>query len=908
MRLLLCLLLVGGWVLLLPAQREGYRWAIGNGYALNFHTQPPSVDSGYQALEPHIATLCDAQGELLLYTNGSRVWNRQHQQINAQLLSSSDPEWVLIVPQPGSSRCYIFTAETSNGFSQVRYSIVDMAAQGGQGAVLSSGQVLSTTIGQDWTLAAQGFCQGSVYWLVLSNPAYVNLSGALKLRAYRIGAQGLNAAAVETDLLSAASFPVSNAFGLRFSPAGDRAVFYTGGTVTARFDPATGLFSQFQRIDPLSQAFYFEFSPSGRYLYASELLGSTQAPPGDTLHTRLYQYDLEAGSTQAIRASRTLIHLGSPLLAPQLAPDGQIYLPRARPDLFAPAYSIIRQPDLPGAAASFALHALPLPNRSPNTYSAWAPLISSHFFAPGRAAFAPGFAGPDTALCPGEPAPLGRTPDSAYAYAWEPPAWLDAPQSPETGFMYLPDVYRDTLLPYTVTASDGFCQYRDTVEVLVRAQPVPPEVSGSRSVCPGAPPHGYRIASPQPSHLYTWEILQGGVPLSPATGDSLLADWQDTPGEGLIRVTPVLPGACPGTPLLIPVRISAELRPPRPEGPAVLCPGQRSGQVYGVPPSPGSQYGWEIEGGTLAAGQGSPQVTVDWNASGPHRIWVRETGPGADCSGVSDTLEVEVLAAAAPLSLLRVSVDTASGRTLQVSWPAQPAADSVTLEREEAPGFWAAAGRFPAAAPGAWADAGLAPEARSYAYRLSARGACDTLLLAPPHRSILLGGSRDTLLGRIQLEWTAYEGWPVERYEVWRRLDAAGWQLLRTLPGDSLRLVLDSARDGFRHAFRVLAAGAAPGQRSWSAEAVFGFLHPVLVPNVFSPNGDGVHDRWVIGKLELYPEHRLLVTDRWGRRVLEAAPYRNGWEAEQLPEGVYYYSLRLRPSDRPMRGTVTVLR
>ncbi|MBK8952871.1 MAG: hypothetical protein IPM85_11900 [Chitinophagaceae bacterium] len=26
-----------------------------------------------------------------------------------------------------------------------------------------------------------------------------------------------------------------------------------------------------------------------------------------------------------------------------------------------------------------------------------------------------------------------------------------------------------------------------------------------------------------------------------------------------------------------------------------------------------------------------------------------------------------------------------------------------------------------------------------------------------------------------------------------------------------------------------------------------------LIPNVFSPNGDGVHDRWITGYLESYP-------------------------------------------------------
>jgi gliding motility-associated-like protein len=74
---------------------------------------------------------------------------------------------------------------------------------------------------------------------------------------------------------------------------------------------------------------------------------------------------------------------------------------------------------------------------------------------------------------------------------------------------------------------------------------------------------------------------------------------------------------------------------------------------------------------------------------------------------------------------------------------------------------------------------------------------------------------------------------------------------------------------------------------------------PVFVPNVFSPNGDGVND-----VLDLpfgpYISTSMSIFDRWGSLVWEGDPARTGFRGvhhlsnEPLSEGVYYYILRLQ--------------
>jgi len=83
------------------------------------------------------------------------------------------------------------------------------------------------------------------------------------------------------------------------------------------------------------------------------------------------------------------------------------------------------------------------------------------------------------------------------------------------------------------------------------------------------------------------------------------------------------------------------------------------------------------------------------------------------------------------------------------------------------------------------------------------------------------------------------------------------------------------------------------------------------IPNVFTPNGDGLNDRFEIRGLELYPENRLIIFNRWGNEVYSAKTYTNDWDGANLSEGTYYYIFELRLHSghwQTFKGFVTLMR
>jgi gliding motility-associated-like protein len=81
-------------------------------------------------------------------------------------------------------------------------------------------------------------------------------------------------------------------------------------------------------------------------------------------------------------------------------------------------------------------------------------------------------------------------------------------------------------------------------------------------------------------------------------------------------------------------------------------------------------------------------------------------------------------------------------------------------------------------------------------------------------------------------------------------------------------------------------------------------------PNVFSPNGDGKNEKFVIGGIEKYPGAKLQVFNRWGGQVYRSNDYRNNWNGSDLNEGTYFYILEVKKPDgiKSYKGWVLIVR
>jgi gliding motility-associated-like protein len=86
----------------------------------------------------------------------------------------------------------------------------------------------------------------------------------------------------------------------------------------------------------------------------------------------------------------------------------------------------------------------------------------------------------------------------------------------------------------------------------------------------------------------------------------------------------------------------------------------------------------------------------------------------------------------------------------------------------------------------------------------------------------------------------------------------------------------------------------------------------LFIPNVYTPNSDGVNDNFVIVGIEFYPDNQLLIFNRWGKEILQFVGYKNEWDGrdalgDKVADGVYYYILRLNDG-RQFQGSITIMR
>jgi gliding motility-associated-like protein len=83
-------------------------------------------------------------------------------------------------------------------------------------------------------------------------------------------------------------------------------------------------------------------------------------------------------------------------------------------------------------------------------------------------------------------------------------------------------------------------------------------------------------------------------------------------------------------------------------------------------------------------------------------------------------------------------------------------------------------------------------------------------------------------------------------------------------------------------------------------------FEPVVIPNIVTPNGDEKNDTFIVD--ERLAETNLRIINRWGEQVFTSPAYKNDWNGDALPPGVYFYTLQSGCQTEVIKGSVTIAR
>lgn len=323
------------------AQGEANIWYFGQNAGLDFNSGiPVALTNGQLVTEEGCATISNSSGQLLFYTDGITVYNRNHSiMLNGTGLMGhpSSTQSATIVPKPESSNLfYIFTTDNENDPNGFRYSIVDMDLDSGNGAVTSDKNVLVYTPTIE-NLGVTKHGNGQDYWIIThgwdSNSFIV----------YQLTSAGLNLTPVISNIghvITGLPTDYTAAGTIKISPSGSKLAFTSVSDIAQLFDfdNSTGILSNvITLLTEPGDLYGVAFSPDESLLYISNTFG------------KIHQFNLNAVD---IPGSKVTIHNGNIPGQMQVGPDNKIYIAFNNRTFLG----VINNPNLIGLNCDFVLN------------------------------------------------------------------------------------------------------------------------------------------------------------------------------------------------------------------------------------------------------------------------------------------------------------------------------------------------------------------------------------------------------------------------------------------------------------------------------------------------------------------------------------------------------------------------
>lgn len=410
---------------LLQSQGETSNWYFGNGAGITFNNDGSiaPVTNGKLDTFEGCATISDSFGDLLFYTDGIRVLNKNHnlmQNGNDLFGDSSSTQSALIVPKPEDPDVYyIFTVDTSTFEGDpdrgLNYSVVDMSRNNGLGGVMQKNIPLLADCSEKITAVVKD-CSDQSIWLL----TFASSNGSANIfdtfHAFEINTNGVVQQSVSSTF---SGIDVTDPRGyLKISPDGKKlaSANMKSGLFVYDFDARTGVVTNQEQIAITGEAYApygAEFSPNSQFLYihaSNDIFNDS----GNT--STLLQYDMLVPNV-----AQSLVTIDSRNIfrgALQLGANGKIYRTTANSYFEGtPFLSVINRPNLKGNASNYMHDAISLNGKTAT--QGLPPFIQSFFNKVGLLVNQNGTTSSSLELCERESFILEAEAVTGGIYTWE---------------------------------------------------------------------------------------------------------------------------------------------------------------------------------------------------------------------------------------------------------------------------------------------------------------------------------------------------------------------------------------------------------------------------------------------------------------------------------------------------------
>lgn len=344
------------------SQSETNNWFFTSRNGLNFSSgNPVNIAGGQIIVMEGASSVSDKNGQLLFYTDGITVWNKNHAVMSNGVgltggYGSSTQSCIIVPKTKDEKQYYIFTTDDEGGSRGFRYSIVDMTLNAGLGGVTTKNYPLVTPCSEKVT--AIRHCNKKDYWVI------THKYGSDAYYAYLATENGVDPNPVISH--TGSFIPVTYATmagALKASPDGKRIIAMHNriGAELSDFNNQTGIISNTTEIFNNNNSGHYgaEFSASSKKLYLS--ISGYWYQPDLRRYSAVFQFDMSLPTITDIINSKFEVYKFQDQLSElgtlQRGPNGKIYLSQFQ----KPYLSVVNSPELNGASCNFVDVGVPLP-------------------------------------------------------------------------------------------------------------------------------------------------------------------------------------------------------------------------------------------------------------------------------------------------------------------------------------------------------------------------------------------------------------------------------------------------------------------------------------------------------------------------------------------------------------------